>query len=551
MKLSKSHSLVGLAVAAACGVWVVGGNDDTQETALAVEAAQSLQPIQPTERPVARVIDTPAIATRVQVEQQSFPAGTEYDDDGLPLFVPAAPAVPGQTAPTEARRPAALAVSSAPVGLPAAGEADHVIALTGALTIDALREKLAELDGEVVRHMPRLSMATIRLPEGAESALDAIDGIGTVAANTEVQLMSTMAKATVQLPSPGSPQYTEVNTDIGVAVIDSGVADHEDLNIARHVHLTAPATLSNTNKRHDHDLVGMYLFDENGPVVYDRAGSDREHLYFDDAGTGILAPDAVDWASLPSFEMDDFESFVFNNRTSETLTLSYIEINNGSPNGFVDTVVPAGQSAYAWGFEGESWFVSSQDGSHQAVLLDPVDAEFVDYKGAPIQWNEGTARINHGQLVSVAESQTSAACTNKDEAAIELFFTPGDETSFAEIAARRGNGRDHFVLRQQGNRLQAVIGIENGAIYTYSNGGSVKTGQAMHVVVSRDKNGHVRLFVNGVQQGYSGINRSTPLVWEGAGVTTLGDAQSGWTGEFDAFAVHCGNLWRSKAQANF
>ncbi|MEO1324759.1 MAG: S8 family serine peptidase, partial [Pseudomonadota bacterium] len=264
-----------------------------------------------------------------------------------------------------------------------------------------------------------------------------------------------------------------------------------------------------------------------------------------------MTPEAVDWANLPPFEWDDFEPFVFHNRTNETLTLSYIEIDNGPPNAFLDTVVPAGQSAYAWGFEGESWFVASLDGTVEAVLIDPVDEEVIDYRGAPLDWQEGRARINHGQLISVAEEQTSIACTNNNAAAIEVFFTPGDNIGVADIASRRGNGRDHFVLRQLGNRLQAIVGIQNGAIYAYSNAGSVAPGQPVHVVVSRDKNGHVRLFVNGVQQGYSGINRSTPLVWEGAAVTALGDANDGWSGEFDAFAVHCGDLWRSKAQAHF
>ncbi|MEO0577545.1 MAG: hypothetical protein AAFZ58_02550, partial [Pseudomonadota bacterium] len=164
---------------------------------------------------------------------EDLPDGTVFDADGLPLFAPVASKASTIEPATLAQRQAlALRRTSQFAPSPGVGFSDHIISLDAEMDIDTLGESIADLDGEVLRYLPNLRIATVRIPVARANELTSLAGVGTVADDGDIGFMSTPAKATVQLPAIGSPEHVATNTSLGVAVVDSGVEPHKDLNLA-------------------------------------------------------------------------------------------------------------------------------------------------------------------------------------------------------------------------------------------------------------------------------------------------------------------------------
>src|SRR4030095_6339387 len=97
----------------------------------------------------------------------------------------------------------------------------------------------------------------------------------------------TAPQQTARPPPAGPPSYVSPASWVGVAVVDSGVAEHADLNVVEHVHIVPPATY-NAQARADGTLASMYIFDErNGTKAYDRVSTHPNgaalHLSVEDA----------------------------------------------------------------------------------------------------------------------------------------------------------------------------------------------------------------------------------------------------------------------------
>ena len=474
------------------------------------------------ERPRAATIAQQVEPAAAKAREFALPEGSAFNDEGLPVFVPTIAQASAIAPATLAERQAlALRKTGVFAPSPGVGFSDHIVSLDEAIDIEALGESIAAIDGEVLRYLPNLRIATVRIPVARADDLLRLDGIGAVADDSAISFMSVPAKNMAKLPAHGTSDYVPVNTSIGVAVIDTGIGDHEDLNIARHVHLTAPATESTTNQRMDAKLEALYLFDEDGgDVVFDRIGSDRQHLYITGSGSNVVRdPASVNWSSLPPIQSSSpLQPFVFKNDTSASVDIHYVTSADGNSTQRYATVAP-GQSRSAHAWPKENWIVTPQ-GSNQrlAVLIDPLGAGQVDYGStATVAWSDGAMRVVSGEVGSLPDTQIANTCAAANAASIELWFTPADTSSYDNIVVGQNtSGTEHFAIRQYGNRLQARIGIDGGAVYAYSHSGSLVPGRLTHVVLRRHTNGTTRLLIDGADHWNTSINSKTPLAWSGA-----------------------------------
>ena len=248
MSRAMRYSSLAIVLAAAGGASFLLTAEDTRiERTADTQTAASLPSAIATataERPRAVLV-----AAR-EVDDAPLPAGAIVNDEGLPTFVPTVAAARAIEPATLAERQAlALRRTGVFAPSPGVGFSDHIVRLEPSLGIDELGAALAALDGELLRFMPQQRLATVRIPVSRADELPTLAGISSVADDGEIAFMSVPAKEVAHVPAAGSTNYTAIDTSIGVAVIDTGVADHADLNIAKHVHVTAPATQVTTNQR--------------------------------------------------------------------------------------------------------------------------------------------------------------------------------------------------------------------------------------------------------------------------------------------------------------
>ncbi|MFK8054198.1 MAG: S8 family serine peptidase [Woeseiaceae bacterium] len=477
----------------------------------------------------------------LEAEVAALPAGTQFSADGLPMFVPQTATRPVASAVLAQR--AAMATQESGTGAinPDDGYSDHIVHVEDSIDIDVFNEALTKLDGELLRFMPEQRLATVRVPDVNADQLSSLIGAGNVAADEALIFMSTPATATVGLPASYSAAYTNVDTSIGVAVIDTGIEAHDDLNIARHVHLNAPKTELVNGTRRDTNLEALYLFDEEGNVAYDRAGEVRQHLYVTSNPEGaVVAPENLDWSALPGVDYSaPMVNFNVTNASAQAIDLHYVASADGQTMYQYLTIFPGATTSIS-GWPHENWVVTPVGSTERlAVLVDPLKSGAVTYgDSASADWNDGTLRVNAGAVGSLPDSQIANSCTAANAASVELWLTPGSASNYDEILVGKSSAGEHFAVRQYGNRLQVRMGIQNGAVYAYSQSGSVVAGQPMHIVARRSNDGTMRLLINGSDHWNTTINRSTPLVWNGEQSIEL----KTWNGNIDMLAVHCQSL---------
>ncbi len=181
---------------------------------------------------------------------------------------------------------------------PLPGTTDRIVSLEEGVSIEDFREVIGELDGEVLRVFSSINAVAVRIPEAHVGRIDDIDGVGNSVEDAPIEFMSQASRDAARLPTAGMPEFVNVDPSIGVAVVDTGVGNHNDINLASRVALSAPDALSTTTLRHDEGLKSLYLFDEGrGSRIYDR-GSNPAHLdHYADA-SGLTHPDALSLSSL-------------------------------------------------------------------------------------------------------------------------------------------------------------------------------------------------------------------------------------------------------------
>ena len=113
------------------------------------------------------------------------------------------------------------------------------------------------------------------MPAHAVNALALDQRITYLSLDGAVEAASKSARKTAKLPPVGGDLYVPVSSNINVAVLDSGVSHHGDVNIVSNIHMIRPETQAQSKHRNDSNLALLYTFDENGgKTVFDRvAGS--------------------------------------------------------------------------------------------------------------------------------------------------------------------------------------------------------------------------------------------------------------------------------------
>jgi hypothetical protein len=75
----------------------------------------------------------------------------------------------------------------------------------------------------------------VRIPGQKIAALADVPGVKFIEVNAPVASASTAAIAAARVPLPGNADYVAPSSAIGVAIVDSGIAAHADLNVASRV----------------------------------------------------------------------------------------------------------------------------------------------------------------------------------------------------------------------------------------------------------------------------------------------------------------------------
>ena len=90
--------------------------------------------------------------------------------------------------------------------------------------------RVGRLGGQINRRFQRLPMLAMRMPINSLQGLAAGKGVRTVSLDEPVEGSSASARATANVPTPGSPGYVYPASHVAVAVLDSGVSDHWDVS---------------------------------------------------------------------------------------------------------------------------------------------------------------------------------------------------------------------------------------------------------------------------------------------------------------------------------
>ena len=148
---------------------------------------------------------------------------------------------------------AILALCLAPVGFAANSKANgngkpvkvDVIMVYDAKPDQAEKARVKALGGKTKREFENFNMRVISISENALKNLDNGKGVRFVARDTAIESFSAAARQTAGQPVAGSANSFAVDSTIGIAVLDSGVAMHSDINVASRMNCTISAAASN------------------------------------------------------------------------------------------------------------------------------------------------------------------------------------------------------------------------------------------------------------------------------------------------------------------
>ncbi|MEO0973584.1 MAG: LamG-like jellyroll fold domain-containing protein, partial [Pseudomonadota bacterium] len=155
-------------------------------------------------------------------------------------------------------------------------------------------ERLAALGGVLTHEYEALNMRAVSIPAAALEDLALDPHVTTMSLDRPVVAASASARATNNAPSHASPNAAFQGADVNIAILDSGVGEHEDLDNVEHVNLIAPFTRAVNGVRHDEGAEALYIFDENrGGRIFDR--SERGAVAGTPADLVLESENGVDW----------------------------------------------------------------------------------------------------------------------------------------------------------------------------------------------------------------------------------------------------------------
>lgn len=142
------------------------------------------------------------------------------------------------------------------------GMVDLVLSFNDRDEMENLQAQVAQLGGQITRSYTALPMSTVRVPAYAAAELAANAGAVSTVPDNYVRFLSQSARATSMLPLTTDTEYVQANGQNVLAVLDSGVANHPDINLVGRVNVIPPASVKADASYNDADLQALYLFDE-------------------------------------------------------------------------------------------------------------------------------------------------------------------------------------------------------------------------------------------------------------------------------------------------
>lgn len=100
---------------------------------------------------------------------------------------------------------------------------------------------LEAIGGTIKQKFNNIPIQLVQIPAYNLEQVASFTGIEFLSINSLVQAASKPAHATAKLPSPNSAHYVPVDLGVAVAVLDSGLGQHSDLNVQSRVDCTTPA----------------------------------------------------------------------------------------------------------------------------------------------------------------------------------------------------------------------------------------------------------------------------------------------------------------------
>lgn len=91
-------------------------------------------------------------------------------------------------------------------------------------------ERVAALGGEVTRSYAHLDMRAIRMPAASLTELAGEDNIDWLSIDDEMSSMSSASRAAANIPAAGSINAGYSGSSVGIAVLDTGISKHGDLD---------------------------------------------------------------------------------------------------------------------------------------------------------------------------------------------------------------------------------------------------------------------------------------------------------------------------------
>ena len=153
---------------------------------------------------------------------------------GLALLCPA-----GSEAAEHRGRLSRRAAARADAGRP---EMVDVIIRYDTAAADAEDAAVESLGGRTRRRFDRVRMRAIRISARQLRRLASRPGVSFVALDEPVQASSWLSRVVAGVPEPSSPGYVPPASTVGVAVLDSGVDETPDLNVAERIDFSSSST---------------------------------------------------------------------------------------------------------------------------------------------------------------------------------------------------------------------------------------------------------------------------------------------------------------------
>lgn len=103
-------------------------------------------------------------------------------------------------------------------------------------------DRVESLGGVVTRNYKSMKMRAIRIPADALASLAIDPEVRVLSMDSKISAASAAARQTARQPTAGSPNAFAVDPNIGIAILDTGVADHADLGLVNRVDIIPSAS---------------------------------------------------------------------------------------------------------------------------------------------------------------------------------------------------------------------------------------------------------------------------------------------------------------------